>query len=75
MTFVQYVHHGGNVWVREDMKGKHRAHCLCYSCEQFKPDTEANCLVAERVYKACKEFWLLTPVWECAWFIEGKPTL
>ena len=33
---VEYEHHGSNVKVREDLKGKHRDHCLCFRCGGFK---------------------------------------
>jgi hypothetical protein len=34
-SIVSYEHHGHNVAVRSDLKGKHREHCLCYRCSKF----------------------------------------
>lgn len=33
--FVKYNHHGKEVWVREDLKGTHREHCLCFNCKKL----------------------------------------
>ena len=62
----QYEHHGNKVWVRSDLKGKHREHCLCFSCQKFSPNNDlTNCLKARRIFKTCVDFGLVTPVWEC----------
>ena len=67
--YEQYEHHGTEVWVREDLKGKHREHCLCYSCEEFVPDNPAlNCPIANENYALCRKHRLVLPVWECAMF-------
>lgn len=73
--FEQYVHHHVVVWVRKDLKGKHRDHCLCYSCEKFKPNQETNCGVAQENYKLCKIYNLTLPIYECPRFREGQPDL
>ena len=65
MSYVKYNHHGRNVWVREDLKGEHIGHCLCYKCDNFKPNCSDNCHIAQAVYENCVEFGLVTPVWEC----------
>lgn len=73
--FEKYKHHGERhgeeVWVRKDLKGKHRDHCLCFSCQKFFPDAPFNCFIAEHVFTACKRFNLVLPVWECPRFEEG----
>ena len=66
--YERYKHHGVNVWVRWDLKGKHREYCLCFSCDRFKPDTEDNCVTANLIFALCKECDLVTPVWECPFF-------
>jgi len=71
--FEQYEHHGNKVWVREDLRGLHRDHCLCYSCAEFNPDdNKANCALANLLYVICCAHNTVTPVWECAAFKERK---
>jgi len=70
-VFEQYHHHDDIVWVRSDLKGKHREHCLCHSCTRFKPEhREMNCSTANLVYSVCCECGLVLPVWECPYFEE-----
>lgn len=66
--FVQYRHHGNLVWVRSDLKGKHRDHCLCYSCLGFHPGEPENCEIAEVLHSLNVLTGLTTPVWECPLF-------
>ena len=72
IEFEQYEHHGEIVWVRKDLRGKHREHCLCFKCENFKPGTKENCTAAKLVYSLCRSCDLVTPVWECPRFVEVK---
>ena len=66
MAYSQYEHHGATVWVRNDLKGKHREHCECYSCEKFVPmDRAANCPRANLIYAICVMLDMVLPVWEC----------
>ena len=66
--YEQYEHHGAKVWVRSDLKGKHRDHCLCHSCTKFKPGTNENCSRAAHLYTFCVLLDMTTPVWECPEF-------
>ena len=67
--FIQYEHHFRKVWVRDDLKGKHREHCLCYRCKRFTEDPVGDpCLVAEELYDLCVKYGLTTPVYECPFF-------
>jgi hypothetical protein len=68
--FEQYTHHEALVWVQSDLKGKHRDNCLCYSCDKMKPGEPDHCPIASRLYAVCKEFSLVTPVYECPEFSE-----
>ena len=71
--YEKYRHWDGHpqVWVRNDLKGRHREHCLCYSCEHFKPeDREANCRIANLMFSVCVALGITTPVWECPEFKE-----
>ena len=71
--FVQYIHHGVNVFVREDLKGKHSEFCLCYSCDKFKPlNRDENCPKANMLYNFDVVNDMVTPVWECPDFVEVK---
>lgn len=66
MKIIEYIHHGNKVKVREDLKGKHVDHCLCYSCDKFVMETKkGNCHIANAVYDNYVEYGLVTPVYEC----------
>ena len=69
MKIIKYVHHDVDVCVREDLKGKHREFCLCYSCDNFHPGESNNCLIAQAIYENCVKFDVVTPVWECPLYI------
>lgn len=74
--FVKYQHHGRDAWVRDDLKGKHREHCLCYHCKNFRPGDDEwmeNCPIANLVFSVCVSNRVLLPVWECEKFIEIIP--
>jgi hypothetical protein len=70
--FEKYKHHSGEVWVRSNLKGKHKEHCLCFSCEKFKPNTPENCTIADENFELCKKHNLVLPVWECHTFKNKK---
>jgi hypothetical protein len=67
-TFVQYWHHKAKVWVREDLKDRHRDHCLCHSCKRFYPGSQGNCPIAQKTYENCVDQDIVTPMWECPHF-------
>ena len=64
----KYIHHEALVCVDSRLKGKHRDNCLCFKCRYFKPNTESNCCIAQRLFSICKEYHLVTPVYECPYF-------
>ena len=69
--FEVYKYHNRIVSVREDLKGRHREHCLCYSCQRFDSERRArNCDISNKVFDLCAEEELVLPVWECPLFIE-----
>ena len=71
MSFEQYTHHNAKVWVRSDLKGRHREHCLCYKCKRFDPVNRSNnCRIASKLFELAVEFNLTTPVFECPAFDE-----
>jgi hypothetical protein len=71
--FVSYYHHATDVTVREDLLGKHKEYCLCYSCKHFRPEYEKlNCRIAQLLYSVNVTFNLVTPVWECPDFKEKQ---
>jgi hypothetical protein len=75
MKFVSYDHYGSINFVREDLKGQHREHCLCFSCLKFHPkpeDMSENCPRARLLYNFCVLTGMVTPVWECSEFAENK---
>jgi len=66
-----YEHGGSLVWVRRDMKDRHREDCLCWACERFTPDDrETNCPIANNVYTLCLMTDTVLAVWECPAFVE-----
>ena len=76
MAIVTYEHHGTTVFVDERLKGRHREHCLCFRCENFKPGTPDNCPKAQRLYQLCVEENMTTPVFECPVYIGMRfPTI
>jgi len=61
-----YVHHGKEMAVMEANRGKHRNNCLCFFCPFFKPeDREANCEIANALFRFDILAGVTTPVWEC----------
>lgn len=70
MEIEQYEHHNVMVFVRSDLKGRHREHCLCYACKKFHPNEESNCPIARELYALDVRRGLTTPVWECPEFSE-----
>lgn len=66
-TKIWYKHHGLDMAVVKSDKGKHREHCLCYSCGEH-----AACKKAKALLKFCQDNNMVTPVWECADFMEGQ---
>jgi len=70
---IRYEHHGKTVSVREDLKGRHRDYCLCYHCAWFQPqDPTLNCRIANLLFSICQGHNIVTPVWECAKFMERE---
>lgn len=65
----KYIHHGKKVSVQTMLKGKHRYHCLCYSCSKLDlKDRDKNCPISNMVYALCVLQNLCLPVWECPSF-------
>lgn len=72
MSIVKYIHHDKKVSVREDLKGKHRDYCLCFSCEKFSSVMEDNCKITNHIFSLDQALNVTTPVWECGSFEENK---
>ena len=61
-----YNHHGAPTAVQTHLKGRHREHCLCYSCDRLcLSNWEENCFKANILYRICVALKLTIPVWEC----------
>ena len=61
-----YKHHGKEVAVMTGNQGGHRDNCLCSFCPFFKPeDSEANCEIANALFRFDILAGVTTPVWEC----------
>lgn len=74
MQIISYIHHDTLVFVDEELKGRHRLHCLCWQgCKKFTPENrETNCKIANLVFALCQVAGLVLPVWECPEFEEVK---
>lgn len=69
--FEKYSHHGNDVFVRSDLKGKHRQYCLCFKCKRLNiSNRDNNCRIANTLYAIDVAFNITTPVWECGEFEE-----
>jgi hypothetical protein len=66
--YEQYEHHGKMVWVKSELKNRHREFCLCFNCAKFKPGTTENCPIANQTFGNCVKNNLVTPVFECEVF-------
>lgn len=64
-SIEKYNHHDRDVFVQSNLKGKHRDHCLCFRCGKFKPDSVYNCERAGKLYEICRDYGMVTPVYEC----------
>ena len=72
----KYEHFGTEVYVAKKLKGKHREHCLCWNCINFRPGVpEKNCPIANLVYAVDINCHIVTPVYECPDFDFGHPML
>jgi hypothetical protein len=71
--YEKYEHHGNVVWVRSDLKGKHREHCLCFNCNELNIDNrKKNCSIANALYKLDVKYAITTPVFECPYFDQKE---
>ena len=75
MKIIRYDHTFSNektmnVAVFEDLKGRHKEHCLCFSCGKFQPGTSENCEIAQATFENCVKYNTVTPMWECAEFVK-----
>ena len=93
----RYKHHGANVAVNSELKGKHSEHCLCHEpCPDFPENgtpielaevlqrnlqkmaenittlDDRICPQAAILYALCREFDMVTPVYECKSCSLGK---
>ena len=67
----QYEHHGVLVSVIKSVKGKHKEHCLCHTCDEFVPGLpEENCPIANLNYAVCLAHNVVLPVFECPKFVK-----
>lgn len=71
--FEKYTKFNKEFHVQSDLKGKHKEHCLCYSCDLFHPENTLefpNCYLAQGLFQYNINNTITTPVWECGDFIE-----
>jgi len=62
----KYMHHGKDVSVISQFKGRHREICLCFNeCKFFIPGTPENCPIAEANYAFDVGQGIVTPILEC----------
>ena len=74
LSYERYEHHGKDVAVRSDLKGKHREFCLCFVCDKFKltGDRRDNCGIANLLYGFDRLHSVTTPMWECPIFVKAE---
>ena len=66
---VKAVHNGSTVWVRADLQGRQKEHCICWSCRKFQPDTaDKGCPIICSVLQLAAEKGVILPVWACPVF-------
>lgn len=63
--YEKYLHHGKEVMVRSDLKGRHREHCLCFDCSVW-----SDCKIREDTFNNCVTHNIASPVWECPNFVQ-----
>ena len=69
MEIIKYNHHGKDVFVKGDLKGKHRNYCLCFECKKLNiTDRDKNCHIANIIFDNCVKYGITTPVFECGEF-------
>ena len=72
MKTERYTHHGTEVEVVSELRGRHREVCLCYACRHFLPGSDDNCEIAKAVYQNCIKYGLVTPMVECPAYQASK---
>jgi hypothetical protein len=73
MEITTYEHHGIQVKVRTDLKGRHREFCLCYHCAKLNTeDRPNNCPIANELLAFDIKNGVVCPVFECPVFEEKK---
>lgn len=78
MNIIQYEHKYTDgakalVYVQDELKGKHREHCLCHQhCIRFRPGCSNHCEIALALYAVCVKFSVTTPVYECPLYEDER---
>ena len=68
---VKAAHNGSTVWVRADLQGRQKEHCICWSCRKFQPDTaDKGCPIICSVLQLAVQKGVILPVWACPVFDE-----
>ena len=71
-TIMRFNHHGAEVFSYKEQVGTHRACCLCWNCEKFKPGPPTeNCKIANLLFAVDLQCQITTPVFYCKEY-EGK---
>lgn len=48
-------HYGHEVWVNPLTESIRKEECLCFNCDNLKPEKSDNCSIAQSLYKICLE--------------------
>lgn len=71
---TKFEHHGVVVSCMDNLKGKHREHCLCWICRKLNlADRDKNCKIASLLYAVDRQCQITTPVFYCKEFQKGEP--
>lgn len=68
-----YILNERNNSVREDLNNRQKEFCMCWDCQQFKPESEdKGCPIICSVLQLASSQNIILPVWECHVFVEKK---
>lgn len=61
----QQVHYGAKVWVNPTTEAMRKTECLCWNCDNLKPDKPDSCAIAEALFQIIKRENLALTITRC----------
>lgn len=69
VAYGQAERPAGSRWVRNDLKDRQNAYCMCHACVKFRPQEEGKgCAIIAEVLATAARLNVVLPVWECRSF-------